>query len=112
MANPSPSTSDGSASKPARAAPNMDRSLALNPRNANGSHYRAHLLYETGEHAAGFAYLLQYSFAHILGPGTKILLGALAGAAIIAVGAGHLAGQQGLLHQLQLAGFTLTPAPF
>ncbi len=32
--------------------------------------------------------------------------------AVIAVGAGHLAGQQGLLHQLQLAGFTLTRAPF
>ena len=45
------------AGQPARAEPNMERSLALHPRNANGSHYRAHLYYEVGEHAAGFAYL-------------------------------------------------------
>lgn len=32
--------------------------------------------------------------------------------AVIAVGAGHLSGEHGLLHQLQQAGYTLTRAPF
>lgn len=45
------------AGQPGRAEPNMERSIALHPRNANGSHYRAHLFYEVGEHEAGFAYL-------------------------------------------------------
>ena len=43
-----------------RAEPNMERSIALHPRNANGSHYRAHLFYEVGEHEAGFAYLNEW----------------------------------------------------
>ncbi|MCU4651308.1 tetratricopeptide repeat protein [Roseibacterium sp. SDUM158016] len=35
----------------------MERSLALNPANANASHFKAHTLYEAGETAAGRAYL-------------------------------------------------------
>ncbi|WP_424985590.1 tetratricopeptide repeat protein [Microbulbifer sp. S227A] len=35
----------------------MERSLALNPRNANGAHFKAHAQYEAGETAAGRAYL-------------------------------------------------------
>ncbi len=35
----------------------MDRSLALNNGNANGSHFKAHTLYEQGEARAGRAYL-------------------------------------------------------
>lgn len=35
----------------------MEKSLAINPRNANGAHFRAHALYETGEIAAGRHYL-------------------------------------------------------
>ncbi|WP_372572508.1 tetratricopeptide repeat protein [Ruegeria jejuensis] len=35
----------------------MDKALALNPRNANGSHFRAHAQYEAGETQAGRAYL-------------------------------------------------------
>ena len=38
----------------------MERSLALNPRNANGSHFKAHALYEIGETAAGRAYLADW----------------------------------------------------
>jgi len=38
----------------------IDRSLALNARNANGSHYRAHLYYEVGETAAGYGYLTDW----------------------------------------------------
>lgn len=38
----------------------MDRALALNPRNANGSHFKAHAQYEAGETAAGRAYLTQW----------------------------------------------------
>ena len=38
----------------------MDRSLSLNPRNANGSHFRAHAQYETGEAAEGRAYLTDW----------------------------------------------------
>ncbi|MEX0349735.1 MAG: tetratricopeptide repeat protein [Paracoccaceae bacterium] len=34
-----------------------DRALALNPRNANGSHFKAHAQYEAGETEAGRAYL-------------------------------------------------------
>jgi hypothetical protein len=35
----------------------VERSLALEPRNAHGSHSLAHIFYETGEHAAGTAFL-------------------------------------------------------
>ncbi len=39
------------------ASRSIERSLAINPRNANGSHHRAHLHYEMGETAAGLDYL-------------------------------------------------------
>ncbi len=39
------------------AAWSIERSLAINPRNANGSHHRAHLHYEMGETTAGLSYL-------------------------------------------------------
>lgn len=39
------------------AAQSIERSLAINPRNANGSHHRAHLYYEAGETKAGLDYL-------------------------------------------------------
>ena len=35
----------------------MEKSLTLHPRNANGSHFKAHAQYEAGETAAGRAYL-------------------------------------------------------
>lgn len=35
----------------------MDRSLALNPRNANGAHFKSHAQYEAGETTRGRAYL-------------------------------------------------------
>jgi len=35
----------------------MAKSLAINPRNANGAHFRAHAQYEAGEIAAGRRYL-------------------------------------------------------
>ena len=35
----------------------MDRSLALNPRNANAAHFKSHAQYEAGEIAAGRQYL-------------------------------------------------------
>jgi len=35
----------------------MDQALALNPRNANASHFKAHALYEDGEAQAGRAFL-------------------------------------------------------
>lgn len=41
----------------AAAGPTIERSMQLHPRNANGAHYRAHLYYEVGERAAGYAYL-------------------------------------------------------
>ena len=43
-----------------RALPTIERSLACNPRNANGSHIRAHVYYESGERAAGLAYLEEW----------------------------------------------------
>ena len=43
-----------------RALATIERSLALNPRNANGSHIRAHVYYESGERAAGLAYLEEW----------------------------------------------------
>lgn len=38
----------------------MEKSLALNPDNANGSHFKAHALYEAGDTAAGRAYLADW----------------------------------------------------
>ncbi|MEO3415458.1 tetratricopeptide repeat protein [Roseovarius sp. CAU 1744] len=38
----------------------IDRSLALNPDNANGAHIRAHIWYETGEARAGTDYLTDW----------------------------------------------------
>ena len=38
----------------------MDRSLALNPANANASHFRAHTLYEQGEGRTGRTYLADW----------------------------------------------------
>ncbi|THH38257.1 tetratricopeptide repeat protein [Aliishimia ponticola] len=35
----------------------MEQALALNPRNANGAHFKAHALYELGEVTAGRRYL-------------------------------------------------------
>ncbi|WP_146347798.1 tetratricopeptide repeat protein [Falsiphaeobacter marinintestinus] len=35
----------------------MDRALALNPENANGSHFKAHAQYEAGETDAGLGFL-------------------------------------------------------
>jgi tetratricopeptide (TPR) repeat protein len=35
----------------------MDKALALNPRNANGAHFRAHAQYEAGETDSGRTYL-------------------------------------------------------
>lgn len=39
------------------AAASIEASLAGNPRNGNGAHYRSHLYYENGETEAGLAYL-------------------------------------------------------
>jgi tetratricopeptide (TPR) repeat protein len=41
----------------ARAAAMVDRSLALNPRNAHAAHVRAHVHYEAGEATAGLTFL-------------------------------------------------------
>ena len=38
----------------------MERSLAQNPRNANGAHFKAHAQYEAGETGAGRAYLAEW----------------------------------------------------
>ncbi|SDE32542.1 tetratricopeptide repeat protein [Ruegeria marina] len=38
----------------------MEKSLALNPDNANGSHFKAHALYEAGDMAAGRTYLADW----------------------------------------------------
>jgi tetratricopeptide (TPR) repeat protein len=43
-----------------RALAAIERSLALNPRNANGAHIRAHVYYESGERPAGLAYLEEW----------------------------------------------------
>lgn len=43
--------------RPAEALELMEKSLALNPRNANASHFKAHELYELGQAEAGLAYL-------------------------------------------------------
>lgn len=39
------------------AEPNIERSMELHPRNANGAHYRAHYFYEVGERETGYSYL-------------------------------------------------------
>lgn len=41
----------------ADAVPLVERSIAINPRNANGAHIRSHVHYESGEAQAGLAYL-------------------------------------------------------
>lgn len=41
----------------ADAVPLIERSIASNPRNANGAHIRSHVHYESGEAQAGLAYL-------------------------------------------------------
>jgi len=38
----------------------MERALALNPRNANGAHFKAHAQYEAGDTAAGRRYLADW----------------------------------------------------
>lgn len=38
----------------------MDKSLALNPRNANAAHFKAHAHYEAGETTAGRSYLTEW----------------------------------------------------
>lgn len=38
----------------------MEQSLSINPRNANGSHFKAHALYEDGQTAVGRAYLADW----------------------------------------------------
>jgi len=38
----------------------MERSLTLEPRNANGAHFKAHAQYEAGETAAGRSYLAEW----------------------------------------------------
>ncbi len=38
----------------------MERSLAMEPRNANGCHFKAHAQYEAGETASGRAYLAEW----------------------------------------------------
>jgi len=43
-----------------RALATIERSLALNPRSANGAHIRAHVYYEAGERPAGLAYLEEW----------------------------------------------------
>lgn len=40
-----------------RASEMIERSLALNPRNANGAHVRSHVYYESGEAELGISYL-------------------------------------------------------
>lgn len=38
----------------------IERSLALNPRNANGAHVRSHIYYETGDIDLGVSYLTEW----------------------------------------------------
>ncbi|MFK7944857.1 MAG: tetratricopeptide repeat protein [Paracoccaceae bacterium] len=44
----------------AKAAETVERSLAQQPRNANSAHYKAHIHYEAGETAAGYAYMTDW----------------------------------------------------
>jgi len=48
----------------ARATTYIDRSLAINPDNANGAHVRSHILYEAGDTAAGRSYLADWVGSH------------------------------------------------
>jgi tetratricopeptide (TPR) repeat protein len=48
----------------AKATGYIDRSLAINPDNANGAHVRSHILYEAGDTAAGRSYLANWVEAH------------------------------------------------
>lgn len=43
------------------ALPVLDRSLELNPDNANAAHYRAHLYYEVGDTHAGLDFLTEWA---------------------------------------------------
>lgn len=43
--------------RPAQALELMEKSLDLNPRNANAAHFKAHALYELGEASNGLGYL-------------------------------------------------------
>ncbi len=47
----------------------MERSLALNPRNANAAHFKSHTLYEMGETATGRAYLTGWLATYDAGVG-------------------------------------------
>lgn len=38
----------------------IDRSMSLNPRNANGAHVRSHVYYESGETVLGISYLVDW----------------------------------------------------
>ena len=38
----------------------MERSLAINPRNAHGAHFKSHALYENGETSVGLGYLTDW----------------------------------------------------
>ena len=42
----------------------IDRSLGINPHNANGAHVRSHVLYEQGDTAAGRSYLADWVSTH------------------------------------------------
>ena len=50
----------GETGQTARAAEMIERSLAINPRNANGAHVKSHIHYENGETKAGATYLEQW----------------------------------------------------
>lgn len=39
----------------------IERSMALNPKNANGAHIRAHVYYEAGETEAGYGYITDWA---------------------------------------------------
>lgn len=43
-----------------RAEKSIDKSLAANPRNAHGAHFRSHLYYETGQTEAGYAFITDW----------------------------------------------------
>lgn len=48
------------AGQTAKAAESVERALALDPRNANSAHYKAHIHYEAGETRAGYDYLVDW----------------------------------------------------
>lgn len=47
-----------------KASTYIDRSLALNPHNANGAHVRSHIWYEQGDMTSGRAYLADWVGTH------------------------------------------------